>query len=136
MDFCFAECRVGKGSDRFIEGRMRDCPSSRSAFFEVGNSDSATTSSRRAHGRSDESENEIVAMEREKELEEGLIGLMYALGISKVRMMLSLALIRAHHIQYELLEWFVDYYEREGAMTTQAFMSKLNELTEDNIDKE
>ena len=76
MDFCFAECRVGKGSDRFIEGRMRDCPSSRSAFFEVGNSDSATTSSRRAHGRSDESENEIVAMEREKELEEGLIGLM------------------------------------------------------------
>ena len=71
-------------------------------------------------------------MERVKELEEGLIGLMYALGISKVRMMLSLALIRAHHIQYELLEWFVDYYEREGTLTTQAFMSKLNELTEVN----
>jgi hypothetical protein len=36
----------------------------------VGNSDSTTTSSRGAHGRSDESENEIVAMEQEKGLVE------------------------------------------------------------------
>ena len=48
------------------EGRMRDCPSSRSALFEDGNCDSATTSSRRAHGRSNEFENEIVAMERDR----------------------------------------------------------------------
>lgn len=134
MDFCFAECRVGKGSDRFIEGRMRDCPSSRSAFFEVGNSDSATTSSRRAHGRSDESENEIVAMEREKELEEGLIGLMYALGISKVRMMLSLALIRVYQLHEEMARWIASYHNSDRDMTAQDFMSKLNELTEEEDD--
>ncbi|MBQ1227963.1 MAG: hypothetical protein IIX79_07740 [Alistipes sp.] len=70
-------------------------------------------------------------MEREKELEEVLIGLMYALGISKVRMMLSLALIRAHHLHEEMVRWIASYKGREDALTTQAFMSKLKELTEE-----
>lgn len=73
-------------------------------------------------------------MERVKELEEGLIGLMYALGISKVRMMLSLALIRAHHLHKELARWIVSYKGKEDALTAQAFMSKLNKLTDDNND--
>jgi hypothetical protein len=73
-------------------------------------------------------------MERVKELEEGLIGLMYALGISKVRMMLSLALIRAHHLHKEMARWIVSYKGKEDTLTAQAFMSKLNELTNDNND--
>lgn len=73
-------------------------------------------------------------MERVKELEKGLIGLMHALGISEVRMMLSLAIIRACHLHEEMLRWIASYKGKEDALTTQAFMSKLNELTDDNID--
>ena len=73
-------------------------------------------------------------MERVKEVEEGLIGLMYALGISKVRMMLSLALIRAHHLHKEMARWIVSYKGKEDTLTAQAFMSKLNKLTDDNND--
>ena len=76
--------------------------------------------------------------ERKKELNSILIELLYGLGLSKTRLMLTMAIIKAHHIQYELLEWFVAYYEREDTMTVQAFMSKLNELTDesDNTDKD
>ena len=70
-------------------------------------------------------------MERVKEVEEGLIGLMYALGISKVRMMLSLALIRAHHLHKEMVMWIASYKGKEDTLTAQAFMSKLKKLTND-----
>ena len=73
-------------------------------------------------------------MDQEKEFEEGLIGLMYALGISKVRMMLSLALIRAHHLHKEMARWIVSYKGKEDTLTAQAFMSKLKKLTDDNND--
>ena len=69
-------------------------------------------------------------MEREKELEEGLIGLMYALGISKVRMMLSLALIRAHHLHEEMVMWIASYHGTDRTMTAQDFMSTLRRLSE------
>jgi hypothetical protein len=73
-------------------------------------------------------------MDQEKEFEEGLIDLMYALGISKVRMMLSLALIRAHHLHKEMARWIVSYKGKEDTLTAQAFMSKLKKLTDDNND--
>ena len=58
-----------------------------------------------------------------------LIGLMNSLGISRVRGMQSLALIRAHQIQEEMVAWIATFYGKEDTMTTQAFMSKLDELT-------
>lgn len=73
-------------------------------------------------------------MERKKELEEGLIGLMYALGISKVRMMLSLALIRAHHLHEEMVMWIASYHGTDRTMTAQDFMSKLRRLSETRDD--
>ena len=71
-------------------------------------------------------------MERVKELEKGLIGLMHALGISEVRMMLSLAIIRACHLHEEMLRWIASYKGKEDAMTGRAFISRLGKLTEDN----
>ena len=71
---------------------------------------------------------------RTKELNSILIELLYGLGLSKTRIMLTMAIIKAHHIQNEILEWFVTYYEKEGTMTVQTFMSKLKELTDDNND--
>ncbi len=72
----------------------------------------------------------ILKMENRDELESILIGLMRSLGISKVRMMLSLALIRAHQIHEEMILWIATFQEKENTLTAQAFMSKLNELTE------
>lgn len=69
-------------------------------------------------------------MERVKELEEGLIGLMRALGISMYRAIFCLALIRAHHLHEEMVRWIASYKGKEDALTAQAFMSKLNELTD------
>lgn len=73
-------------------------------------------------------------MERREELESCLIGLMQNLGISKVRMMLSLAIIRAHHLHEEMIEWIASYKGKEDTLTAQAFMSKLKKLTDDNND--
>lgn len=67
--------------------------------------------------------------EREKEIESILIGLMNSLGISRVRGMLSLALIRAHQIHEEMILWIATYHGKEDTITAQAFMSKLDELT-------
>lgn len=69
-------------------------------------------------------------MERKEELEAGLIGLMKTLGISKVRAMVSLAIIRAENLHYEMVEWIVNFRDREDNLTAQAFMSKLHELTD------
>ena len=74
-------------------------------------------------------------MEREKELRSILIELLYGLGFSKTRIMLTIAIIKAHHIEYEILEWFADYYKRTGNMTSDIFMSKLNELTENGDER-
>ena len=68
--------------------------------------------------------------EREKEIESILIGLMNSLGISRVRGMLSLALIRAHQIHEEMILWIATYHGKEDTITAQAFMSKLDELTD------
>ncbi len=67
-------------------------------------------------------------MDRRETLEEGLIGLMNSLGISKVRMMFTLALIRAHNLHEEMVRWIVSYKGKEDTMTAQAFISKLNSL--------
>ena len=77
-------------------------------------------------------------MDRRDELEKGIIGLMSALGISEVRMMFSLALIRTHQIHEEMVEWIASYHNSDRDMTAQDFMSKLNELTDesDNTDKD
>ena len=74
-------------------------------------------------------------MEREKELEEVLIWLIQDLGISKVRMMLSLAIIRAHHLHEEMIEWIASYKGKEDTLTAQAFMSKIRELTDEKRDE-
>ena len=68
--------------------------------------------------------------EREKKIESILIGLMNSLGISRVRGMLSLALIRAHQIHEEMILWIATYHGKEDTITAQAFMSKLDELTD------
>ena len=67
-------------------------------------------------------------MDRRETLEEGLIGLMNSLGISKVRMMFTLALIRAHNLHEEMVRWIVSYKGKEDTMTAQTFISKLNSL--------
>ena len=67
------------------------------------------------------------------ELEDILIGLMHSLGISRVRGMLSLALIRAHQIHEEMILWVATFQGKEDTLTAQAFMSKLNELTDSDL---
>ena len=73
-------------------------------------------------------------MDRRDELEKGIIGLMSALGISEVRMMLSLALIRTHQIHEELARWIASYHNSDRDMTAQDFMSKLGRLSETRDD--
>ena len=72
-------------------------------------------------------------MDRSRELENCLIELMRSLGMTEVRMMLSLALIRVHRLHEEMVEWVASYRGKEDSLTVQAFMLKLNELTEDNV---
>lgn len=67
---------------------------------------------------------------REKELNSILIGLLYELEVPKVRIMLTMAIITAYHLQQTMIDWAVDYYEKEDTLTAQAFMSKLSELTD------
>ena len=67
-------------------------------------------------------------MDRRETLEEGLIGLMNSLGVSKVRMIFTLALIRAHNLHEEMVRWIVSYKGKEDTMTAQSFISKLNSL--------
>lgn len=67
--------------------------------------------------------------ERKKELRSILILLLRGMNFSKVRIMLTLAIIAAHQIEEEMCDWAITYYKKEGTITTQAFMSKLDELT-------
>ena len=41
-----------------------------------------------------------------------------------------MAKITAYHLQETMVDWVVDYYGKEDTITTQAFMSKLDELTD------
>lgn len=68
--------------------------------------------------------------ERERELRSILIQVLAGLGVSKVRIMTCLAIIVAHQIQEEMVAWIATFYKKEGTITTQAFMSKLDELTD------
>lgn len=43
--------------------------------------------------------------------------------------MLTLAIIEAHQIEAEMCDWAITYYKKEDTITAQAFMSKLDELT-------
>ena len=70
--------------------------------------------------------------EKKKELNSILIGLLFELEVPKTRIMLIMATIAAYQLQQTMIDWAVDYYEKEGTMTTQAFMSKLNALTTPN----
>ncbi len=69
-------------------------------------------------------------MANRETLEKALVNLMISLGISEVRGMTVLAIIRAHQIQEEMAFWAASYYGKEDTLTIQAFMSKLNELTD------
>ena len=42
---------------------------------------------------------------------------------------LTMAIIAAHQIEHEMVDWIAAYYEKEDIITPQAFMSKLDELT-------
>ena len=63
------------------------------------------------------------------ELEDILIGLLYELEVPTVRIMATMAIIRAFHIEQEMINWVATFSGKEDTLTTQAFMSKLNELT-------
>ena len=71
--------------------------------------------------------------DKEKELSSILIQLLHGLGLPKVRIMLTMAVITAYQLQQTMVDWVADYYEREGIMTTRIFMSKLNELTDSDF---
>ena len=68
--------------------------------------------------------------ERKRELRSILILLLRGMNVSKVRIMLTLAIIAAHQIEEEMCDWAINYYKKEGTITAQIFTSKLNELTE------
>ena len=48
--------------------------------------------------------------------------------------MLTMAIIVAYQIEEEMVRWIASYKGKEDALTAQAFMSKLNKLTDDNND--
>ena len=72
--------------------------------------------------------------DRVKELRSVLILLLSGLGMSRTRIMLTMAIIVAYQIEEEMLRWIASYKGKEDALTAQAFMSKLNELTDNNND--
>ena len=69
-------------------------------------------------------------MERQKELEDIMIGLMNELDISAARMMVALALIRRCQIHEEMIEWIASYHNSDRDMTAQEFLLKVRELAE------
>ena len=50
--------------------------------------------------------------EKRRELNSILIGLLFELGVSKVRIMLTMAIITAYHLQETMVDWVVDYYKK------------------------
>jgi hypothetical protein len=75
--------------------------------------------------------NEKISMEkRTKELRSILIEVLQGLGMTKVRIMLTMAIIAAYQIEEEMVAWIATYYGKEDSLTTQEFMSRLNALTD------
>ena len=72
--------------------------------------------------------------DRVKELRSALILLLSGLGMSKTRIMLTMAIIVAYQIEEEMGSWIATYHGRSDDMTIEAFMSKLKKLTNDNND--
>lgn len=68
--------------------------------------------------------------EHRSELEDILIGLLFELEVPIVRIMASMAIIRAAHIEQEMINWVATFSDKEDMLTPQAFMSKLEELTD------
>ena len=68
--------------------------------------------------------------ETKKELNSILIGLLHELGVPKVRIMLTMAIITAYNLQQTMIDWLATYHGKEDTLTAHAFMSKLNELTD------
>ena len=71
--------------------------------------------------------------ERVKELRSILILLLRGLGMSKVRIMITMAIIATYHIEEEMVAWVATFYGRSDDMTTPIFMSKLRELTREDV---
>ena len=67
--------------------------------------------------------------ETQKELNSILIELLIGLEFSTTRIMLTMAIITAYHLQETMVRWVANHYEKVGTITAQAFMSKLDELT-------
>ena len=67
--------------------------------------------------------------EKNRELNRMLIRLLDGLGQDRVQIMTLMAIIRAFHIEQEMINWVATFSGKEDMLTTQAFMSKLNELT-------
>lgn len=55
--------------------------------------------------------------ERKRELRNILILLLRGMNFSKVRIMLTLAIIAAHQIEEEMCDWAIAYYKKEGTIT-------------------
>ncbi len=68
--------------------------------------------------------------EKNRELNRMLIRLLDGLGQDRVQIMVTMAIIRAFHIEQEMINWIATFYGKEDTLTIQAFMSKLNELTD------
>lgn len=67
--------------------------------------------------------------ERTKELNSILIEVLYGLGLSQTRIMLTMAIIAAYHLEDEMVSWVATFKGKSDDMTTQVFMAKLRELT-------
>ena len=65
-----------------------------------------------------------------KELESILIGLMKALGVSKKDAMISLALMRACHLQEDMILWVATFKGKEDFLTGEAFTAHLSALSD------
>lgn len=65
-----------------------------------------------------------------KEMESILIGLMKSLGMSKIDAMISLALMRACHLQEDMILWVATFKGKEGSLTSEAFTAHLNALSD------
>ena len=65
-----------------------------------------------------------------KELESLLIGLLRELGAPKIDAMIALALMRACHLQEDMILWVATFKGREEMLTVQDFMLHLNYLSD------
>ena len=72
----------------------------------------------------------MTEQERMREYRDILILLLKGLGMSRPRIMITMAIIRAHKIEREMINFIATYRGKETTFTTQIFMSKLSQLTD------